>query len=488
MKAAPLLLLFLTGYASSNICTNSEVDGCINCDSESRKPYCRDCDPDNCDWKSKDCFVKNGSCTISLPPPIEVCGDTNDSDSTCTEECKRVNVVRCGNHCRPTCESCNWEGKQKDGLFYFEKTKGGGTNHCGGPGSQCEWVGIVDGGATQGKCVDKAPIHCKSNVFTKVSHCKNCGSQCDSEVCVLQNMKCIHALTPDTRTASIYLKGYKDEVKKDVKDGLWYFQKLTPLAVPASTFYSLQIPDIGYIGIQKKSDSIGWIILSAWDNRKDKYKGKVRSEIPDSIKAEIILKGTGMVGKEFDGEGTGVKIFQAIDNFPVLEKDYYLALQASDGGEDSAYITGYIYLNNAWKFVGKLKVRGVGNKWPMKGPQNFVENWSHIETMKSRKASYGPLYFVRQNKSKIQQAKFAQFEYSDNGDKSWSHQHVNSMKRNNEIIVETGGAAPATKNNVDYEFTVVGAPEMFTKLKQKIDGCSYLRTEIGIENCLRLPN
>lgn len=507
MKTASFLLLFLAGcgcVSSYNgediveICSNPDTDGCISCGDGSRKPLCNQCGG-NC--AGGDCFLNKETCQKSPPHPINgpLCGFLEgDEAGTCEEETcrKEKNVKKCGNHCRPNCNSCNWQGKEEGGQFFFD-TIVGKDNWCGGQQSDCEWF-QPDG--TEGECVEREPITCKSgstNVAYRCDKCcsdnEACGSHmCGSDVCVFQNSKCIFKLTEDTRTATVNLKEYKDEQENIVENVSWYFQKLRPLAVAPATYYALQIPNFGYIGIQRLTATSGLILFSVWDNCKaDEYKGKMRSEIPLFCKAEFILNGTDMVGKEFEGEGKGIKLQYEIKdgNFPDPDEEYYFALQATDGGKDSAHFMGYIYpIDGAWKFLGKLKV-GDMKDWSMPRPLNWIENWSHVQTTASRKGAYGPLYFVRKDETDIHQAHSAQFEYNDEGSRDWSPERVNAKFENGEIILETGGDAIQTADQHElFQFTEAPPPEMFTHLKQTIEGCPDTETLNGIESCLGAAN
>jgi len=453
MKVAPLLLLFLTDYASSDTLCNIFESGCIRCgDDKSRIPFCKDCK--NC--YGTDCHLVDGICKLKGPTKkIYKFKKGYIGKDTCDH--REVNKVKCGNHCRPTCELCNWQGKKVgDSVVYTEHSKEG---WCGGQESNCEWYGTP--GITQGKCVHKKDICTGQSGESSVLSCDECPKDCDSDVCVFQKKfqknKCINRLTDDTRTASANLKEYEDEFGKIIKDASWYFQQVRPVSsVPAGTYYSLQIPKLGYIGIQNVDDSTGLILFSVWDN--------------DS-KTQVMLKGDDMDQAEHPELGGGTKLSRKErGGFPVADTDYYLALQISDGGENTAHLMGYIYLDLAWKFLGKFKFSGVTDT-VMEQPLNFIENWSHVDTKESRKGAYGPLYYVRNNvagfdQGIIRQAYNAKFVYNEDNSMSWSHERVNAHKDRwkNEMILETGGNADATENNRYFKFEQAAVPQQFKEL------------------------
>jgi len=363
---------------------------------------------------------------------------------------------------------CSWRAEKVDSsLVYTTDAK---QYWCGGQESNCEWEGYS--GQTEGKCVDKKPVPCKYGIDTSASSCDECPSNCNSAVCVFQENKCINRLTDDTRTATVNLKDYKDKEDRIVENASWYFQQLSPVAVPAGTFIALQIPRLGYIGIQNVDDSTGLILFSAWDHRpKDKWEHKVRKDIPYYRRTRVMSKGRDIDQEEFIELGSGIKLSRKM-KVPSADKDYYLALQISDGGKDlykknTAHLMGYINFDGNWWFLGKFKIGDVTDSF-MKRPVSFIENWSHVDTKESRKCAFGPLYYVGNNKAGIrqgiQQAVSAKFEYNVDNTQSWSHQRVNAKSGNNEIILETGGIADATDNHESFSFAHADIPQQFTNL------------------------
>jgi len=483
---------------------------CADCGSERRAESCEVCGNEallcsgDCKWNegTETCGWKSIYCGIEFKMTDDV---MKSEDNSWLEKCRPHNTKQCSNHWRPTCADCLFEVStyEIDGPV---KTKKEGEGWCDKKLAFCEWKNTTE---DQGECVDIAPLTCKTGAGITKPFCEECEASedaCGSDECVYHayTSQCIAKLTNKTRAATLHLKTFKDSNDVEIKKSTWIFQKMTPLAVAQSTYFSLRHKR-GYGGIQRmppdtakgETKDKGRLIFSIWDNCGKAWKGKKNPEKPSYCRADVILSGTDVPTHGFEGEGEGVKVQFDIYDFPAVGQDYYVAIHASDGGKNRALYTGYFYVDGKWKFLGQLKAGlsdtefGDSDDFWIQEPQNFLEAWSYLETDLSRKASFGQPFMVGEDGNFVQTRK-AEFSYDASKSRTWSREHIDAKvdATSNGIILEIGGDANQTvKNNFEFklgEAEVV--PSLYKSLKDTIETCVDTRTDeitaVIIESCL----
>lgn len=475
---------------------------CADCGSERRAESCEVCGNESllcsgeCKWNegTETCGWKNIYCGIEFEITD---GVMKSKDNSWSKKCAPHNTKQCGNHWRPTCADCLFEvSYESDGPV---KTKNG-DGWCQKTEGFCEWKVFKNTTEDQGECVDIAPLTCKTGAGITKPFCEECEASedaCGSDECVnhAYTSQCIAKLTNKTRPNSLYLRTFKDSNDVQIKNSTWIFQKMTPLALAQSTYFSLSHKH-GYGGIQRmppdtvkgETKDKGRLIFSIWANCGKEYKGKKNSEKPTFCRAEVILNGTDVPRHEFEGEGEGVKLQFDIYDFPAVGQDYHVAIHASDGGINRAFYTGYFYVDGKWKFLGRLET--YSDDFWIQEPGSFLEAWSHLETELSRKASFGPPFMVGEDGNFVQTRK-AEFSYDASKSRTWSREHIDAKldATSNGIILEIGGDAVQTvKNNHEFRLDEVEVPSLYESLKNTIESCVDTRTDkitaVIIESCL----
>jgi len=71
----------------------------------------------------------------------------------------------------------------------------------------------------------------------------------------------------------------------------WFYNEVTAVTVPTSTFYLACGFNRGYFGMQVQSQSERRIIFSAWDGGND---GVDRSQVASDDRVQLIAKGAGV--------------------------------------------------------------------------------------------------------------------------------------------------------------------------------------------------
>lgn len=356
--------------------------------------------------------------------------------------------VNCG-HWAPSCDRCPFDGE-----------KNMGEHWCNG---DCIW--------SNNKCV--------LNMFTcgdgtQVRECDKCSkSGCEGGDCswMPRTSLCRHRLSDDVRTASVYINpAIPDAVSKPS----WFFNKVVVRDSTDATYFATIGQKYGYGGLQQIDQTHGAFIFSIWDDC-DQEKGECG---PDDI-AYLIASGTDVEPDSFGGEGTGKKSILYTDWPPNPDVPYYFAVQARSVGPETVQYAGFFWAEEfgEWKFLSRIEINTGEKDWWISSPQSFVEQWTNVNTLQTRAASFGPAWFA--GNGEFIQSPSAIFSYT----RPENHKHVDASfdPQTGGVTISTGGDTVQSTNEMQsFKYATSVKPQALIdlELKRPCLGRAYTREEI----------
>lgn len=352
-----------------------------------------------------------------------------------------------------------------------------GSAWCNG---ECEW--------SNNSCVLIALTCGDGTPVNKCDECSNGEIGCEGEDCswMPRTSLCRDRLSDDVRTASVHL--FADTPAAASKPS-WFVNKVVVRASSDATYFAAIGQSYGYGGLQQVSQTQGAFIFSIWDQGDcDQDQGGCD---PDDI-AQTIACGTNVICTDFGGEGTGRKSILYTDLPPNLDVPYYFAVQASSVGSERMQYTGYAWAEQlgGWKFLSRIEVSTGGKNYWISSPYSFVEQWTNVNTLQTRAASFGPAWMAGNDPlgSDSITAPFVQipsvtFSYG----LLENHKHVDASfdTQTGGVTISTGGdTVQSTDRDQSFEYATSVKPQPLINLELKRACLVSAETQEEIEACL----
>jgi len=371
-----------------------------------------------------------------------------------------VSAVECGNHHAPTCAQC---------------PQGNGAVWCNGEciwrNNQCGYTKICGGDDTASSCAQCPPGK---------DGCIDENAPFDPDSCAWHPSTglCRDAFSDNVRTASVHL-----EFSSPISKPAWLFQRVIPIASEDATYFATNGHSYGYGGIQQVNDSYGQFIFSLWDQGGcDQDIG----ECDEDNLAKTIACGDGVTCESFGNEGTGRKSEFQVDNFPIINEEYYFVTQAAYLGNRRMEYTGYFYFEGNWKLLSRIQVStNQSEEWWLKGLYTFVEQWDEVDTTKDRAALFGPAFMASEDGGTFIPVAGASFDYGT----LENHEHVNAWQEGSNldyaIGIETGGKVfPEAEYGTYFSYAERAPYNELISFQEKIPCLNDAGTKNEIDACL----
>lgn len=190
-------------------------------------------------------------------------------------------------------------------------------------------------------------------------------------------------LKPRRNAASVHL-AYP--TPKDAKVE-WFYNEVTAVDDPVTTFYMAFGFHRGYFGMQVNSETERRIIFSVWDAGNGATADK-RDEVAAENRVSLVGKGEGVHTSDFGNEGTG-----GHSHLKYLwrtgEPQRFLLTAKPVDGEKTIYSGYYFHPDQqAWMLISSMQAPRDGSY--LRGLHSFSENFSGSTGHLRRKALFGP--------------------------------------------------------------------------------------------------
>jgi len=154
--------------------------------------------------------------------------------------------------------------------------------------------------------------------------------------------------------------------------------------------------------------------------------------------------------------------------------------------------TGYAWAEElgGWKFLLKIEVSKGNNNYWISSPYSFVEQWTNVNTLQTRAASFGPAWMAG-NEPSGNDSSTAQFVQVPSATFSYglleNHKHVDASldQQSGGVTIVTGGDTVQSANRgQSFEYATSDKPQPLIDLDSK--RACLVSAEIGeqIEECL----
>jgi hypothetical protein len=191
-------------------------------------------------------------------------------------------------------------------------------------------------------------------------------------------------LDPRRNAASVHLNY---PVPKEVGDIEWFYNEVTAVDDPVTTFYMACGFHRGYFGMQVNSPTERRIIFSVWDAGNGASADK-RDEVAQDNRVSLVAKGEEVHTSDFGNEGTGGHSHLKYLWKTGEPQKFLLTAQPVDG-KQTVYSGYYFHPDKqAWMLISSMKAPKDGGY--IRRPHSFSENFWGSTGHIRRKAHYGP--------------------------------------------------------------------------------------------------
>ena len=187
-----------------------------------------------------------------------------------------------------------------------------------------------------------------------------------------------------------------------------FYNEVTAVTDPTSTYYCAIGFNAGYIGMQVTSPTQRRVIFSIWDNANE---GVSRSKVEDKDRAGLLDSGEKVFTDSFGGEGTGGHShLKTMWKTGVPQR--FLVTVKADG--DAAIFAGYFYRQDLKKWMLLSAWRRPRTEAKLTGFYSFNEDFNHTKQA-TRRANFGNAW-VRTSDGKWQEMTTARFTRTAQGE------------------------------------------------------------------------
>ena len=191
-----------------------------------------------------------------------------------------------------------------------------------------------------------------------------------------------------------------------------FYDEVTAVDDPTSTFYMACGWHRGYFGMQVNSATERRIIFSVWDSGNEAVD---RAKVPKEDRVQLLAKGDGVVANDFGNEGTGGHSHRVFPWKTGETQRFYVTARPADATH--TIYTGYFLAagETRWQLIASFKAPKDGGR--LRGLHSFSENFWGSNGHLRRKALYGDQW-IRTSDGRWTELTVATFSHDPTGKKA----------------------------------------------------------------------
>jgi len=234
----------------------------------------------------------------------------------------------------------------------------------------------------------------------------------------------------------------------------WFYDEVTALEDPTSTFFMACGFDRGYFGMQVNGPTERRIIFSVWDSGNE---GVDRAKVAADDRVQLVAKGAGVVASDFGHEGTGGHSHLVVNWKTGVAQRFLLGAQPLDATH--TVYAGYWWNPETkdWLLISAMKAPKAGG-W-LRGLHSFSENFWGSNGNLQRKALFGNQW-VQSSEGKWIELSSASFSHDATG-KEDRLDRCMGVEDGQFFLAHGGFVAGFTKFGESFTRPASGKPPMF---------------------------